>query len=304
MNELTELERMCAEVEPASPQALALGRNRLLAATRTSTTRTPRRWPRLAVTGALALTMAAGLIAVNVTGETPSEPSAVAAAAVLDRAAEAAEASPDPTPRDDQFVYVKEARWSGAPGATPHARTDERWESVDGSHAGLRIENGKRVVIPPPKPGEYHMAPIRYIELRTLPTDPDELLAHMRKLTGNGSDKEVAMYLAGLLSNPVLPSDLRPAAYRALAEVPGTRVLQDVPDVTDRRGLGIAWEPVSELGGSEMVLILDPHTFAYLGTRHTYVEDAGRDGVAKGDKIVDWAAQLAAGVTDTAGAQP
>ncbi|WP_329088256.1 CU044_5270 family protein [Streptosporangium sp. NBC_01469] len=309
MNELTELERMCAEVAPASPHALALGRNRLLTATRTSTTRTPHRWPRLAVTGALALTMAVGLIAVNVTGETPSQPSAVAAAAVLDRAAEAAEAKPDPTPRDDQFVYVKKAQWSGAPGSTPHAYTDERWESVDGSRAGLRIEHGKRAVIPPPKPGEYHILPIRYTELRALPTDPDELLAHMRKLytrnlLAKDSDEGVARYLAGLLANPVLPSDLRPAAYRALAKVPGTRVLQDVMDVTDRRGLGIAWEPGSEFGGSEMILILDPHTFAYLGTRHTYVEDVGRDGVAEGDKIVDWAAQLAVGVTDTAGAQP
>ncbi|GAA0839812.1 CU044_5270 family protein [Streptosporangium amethystogenes subsp. fukuiense] len=304
MDELTELERMCAEVAPASPHALAVGRGRLLAATRTSTTRTPLRWPRIAVTGALALSMAVALIAVNVTGETPNQPSAVAAAAILDRAAEAAETKPDPTPRDDQFVYVKEARWSGAPGSTSHPYTNERWESVNGSHAGLRIEHGKRAVIPPPKPGEYHIVPIRYTELRTLPTDPDELLVYLRNLPAADSDERVAGYLAGLLANPVLPSDLRPAAYRALAKVPGTRVLQDVLDVTDRRGLGIAWEPGSEFGGSEMVLILDPHTFAYLGTRHTYVEDVGRDGIAKGDKIVDWAAQLAVGVTDTAGAQP
>ncbi|MEV4184230.1 CU044_5270 family protein [Streptosporangium canum] len=304
MDELTELERMCAEVAPASPHALASGRSRLLTATRTSTTRTPLRWPRIAVTGALALTMAVGLIAVNVTGETPNQPSAVAAAAVLDRAAEAAEATPDPTPRDDQFVYVKEAQWSGAPGSTSHAYAGERWESVDGSQAGLKVEHGKRVVIPPPKPGEFHILPVRYTELRTLPTDPDELLAHMRGLLVNDSDEGAARYLAGLLSNPVLPSDLRPAAYRALAKVPGTRVLQDVLDVTGRRGLGITWEPESEFGGSEMVLILDPHTFAYLGTRHTYVEDGGRDGVAKGEKIVDWVARLAVGVTDTAGAQP
>ncbi|MGP3912969.1 CU044_5270 family protein [Nonomuraea sp. 10N515B] len=304
MDELTELERMCAEVAPASPHSLAMGRSRLLTTTRTSTTRTPRRWPQIAVTGALALTMAVGLIAVNVTGETPNQSSAVAAAAVLDRAAEAAEIEPDPTPRDDQFVYVKEARWSGAPGSTSHPYTNERWESVNGSHAGLTIEHGKRTVTPPPRPSEYHFVPIRYTELRALPTDPDELLAYMRTLLRQDSDEGVAGYLAGLLANPVLPSDLRPAAYRALAKVPGTRVLQDVLDVTDRRGLGIAWEPGSEFGGSEMVLILDPHTFAYLGTRHTYVEDVGRDGVAKGDKIVDWTSQLAAGVTDTAGAQP
>jgi hypothetical protein len=188
MNEMGLLEDLCAAVAPADPGHLSAARARVLGATSgfgpggAARDRVPARarrgamaatWPRLALSGAIAVTAAAALV---VAGGIPfGGPNGLAppasAAQVLQRAAAAAAADRAlPVPRDDQFVYVKTTgvaelvtRWPAlqAPkthisrtgkgyvhrsgkvlqlSTIPHALlryTDETWTSANGTKDGL-----------------------------------------------------------------------------------------------------------------------------------------------------------------------
>ncbi|XVQ08706.1 hypothetical protein ACQP1W_40080 [Spirillospora sp. CA-255316] len=85
-------------------------------------------------------------------------------------------------------------------------------------------------------------------DLDKTPTDPDALLAKMhwnRKTTkggkvDNGSSAASVRYMLGdLLKQPTTPAKVRSAAFKALAKVPGSKLVGDLTDAAGRHGIGI-----------------------------------------------------------------
>jgi hypothetical protein len=111
--------------------------------------------------------------------------------------------------------------------------------------------------------------------------------------------------MRGLVEQGVLAPDLRAAAYRALAQVPGVTVA--TVKVLDQPTLAVG--QVDDWLHQE--ILLDPETYAYRGQRSTVVHDATlspeKAGNATGEiKQGHWVIveRLAAGVVDKPGARP
>lgn len=327
MNDLDLLRTLHAQTPEPPTERLAPGRERLLAACRTDAAESappmrPRRlrshaW-RIGLTGALAAAVTAGVLVVQTTGGPGGGrvlPRADAAAVVLDRAAAAADASPDPVPSGDQYIYTEVLQRSGPPGGPWKTYRNRGWSSVDGTRYGLHYEHGHKMSEGTPgaripsrtKDGGLIVPPPGYADFAAMPRDPGRLLVHLRndpRFPGRTEPADLAEPLEDILSRAVLPPGLRGAAFRALAKLPGTTVRQDVADASGRHGIGLVRMRPSEFGPSEDVMILDPRTYRYLGGRRTYVEDVGRDGAGRGQKIVDWTAVTASGIVDRPGLRP
>ncbi|MFD7552153.1 CU044_5270 family protein [Streptomyces sp. NPDC059816] len=139
-------------------------------------------------------------------------------------------------------------------------------------------------------------------DLRDLPTQAGALLERVRAATKQkyrAPDDVVSWIVTTTLVNLAvhLPSgtELRAAAYRALAESPGVRSLGAVKDRSGRPGRGVA---VPESGGlTELRIVFDAKTGAPLGTLTVAVRD--HDGWAKG-AVVRYTTSVAQRWTDTA----
>ncbi|WP_030665070.1 hypothetical protein [Streptomyces cellulosae] len=79
----------------------------------------------------------------------------------------------------------------------------------------------------------------------------------------------VQFFLSGLLRAPVLPKGPRPAAFEALASVPGVDGLPGQTDADGRAGIGIRYvgRPGTPWAAGEQVLVFDAKTYLYLGMR-------------------------------------
>ena len=327
MNDLDLLRVLHAETPEPSAERLAAGRERLLAACRADAGGLvpPARTRRLRVHArriGLIGTVAAAVTTVGLIAQTTAGSGgghmltrADAAVVVLDRAAAAADATPDPVPRSDQYIYVEVLQRSGPADGPWKTYRNRGWSSVDGTRYGLYYEHGHRLGAGTPgaripartTQGARIVTPPGYADLAAMPRDPTRLLAYLRndhRIGGRNEPSDPAGALEDILSRAILPPGLRGAAFRALAQLPGTTLRQDVADASGRHGIGLVRTRLTELGPSEDVMILDPRTYRYLGGRHTYVEDAGRDGVGRGLKIVDWTAVTAYGIVDHPGLRP
>jgi hypothetical protein len=295
---------------PAAPSSTARAEARAALLKRATVRRAPRRRlvPRLAGAAALALMIAAGLAVVDDLGGTgPEVP--VASAAVLERAAAAAERQPFTPPRDDQWIYFKE-RFTPADG---EPMVSESWRAVDGTGTARLDESGKlhveRVRPSKRRPLRILVGPLAgYKTLAALPTDPDALLRRAYReaegVTGAGVTEHGDVYaiFEGMLSDNVLPPELEAAIFRALKQVPGVTV--DPVDVGGR--------PALVVGQTEdwlrEELVLDAETYEYLGQRGTVVRDATIDPlkagnesgeIEKGDRVV--AERLTTAIVDKPG---
>ncbi|MEV7732199.1 CU044_5270 family protein [Streptomyces sp. NPDC088921] len=262
---------------------------------------TPRRsrFLRPAVLVPLASAALAGalLVTLSVDGRGPatgSAPSATTAGAsvTLNRIATAAMASDTVRVRDDQFVYVRtlerenKGDFSG-PVRLGALHTEERWTSQD--PGPLRVTgwikaSGKDAIMPDqmlpiesPDPRPAGVDHPTYRWLASLPTDPDALLARLRKearpVEGESRDQAVFSLIGDLIGGTIMPPANAAAFYKAAAKLPGVREVPDAVDAAGRHGIAITLDDTGFATRDEW--IFDKDTLALLGSRF-YVTDPDR----------------------------
>jgi hypothetical protein len=213
---------------------------------------------------------------------------------LLDRIALAAADRPAVTVRGDQYIYTKS---QGSPGelgvdfSNPEELAKrrgifkveeykgpvrrEQWDSVDGKRDGLR----KGVALPDPsKKMVMDMSGVGYLtfrQLQALPTDPDALL---KKLYGDAKGVESSRYtetvvenLGAIIDNATLLPDLSAAIYRAMAKLPGVRVVDHVKDAAGREGVGLTFQDSSK----GYAWVFDSSSLVYLGTTKSALLEIG-----------------------------
>jgi hypothetical protein len=271
MNDIQILHDAWATPDAPSRIAREQARADLLAR---GTTRSSRRWRlRVATVGGLAAAITVAIAVVQNPGG-GREPSSlpVASVGVLEAAAVAAEDDPFTPPRDDQWIYIRD-KFSEA---VPSFR-QEKWRRADGGGFAFYGEDGKlRLELLPPR-GRGKPVPLGplagYKQLAALPTDPDALRRWAYDQTANiegaGSTKHAEVFgiFEGMVSDNVLPPELKAAVFRALKQVP--RLTVDPVEVNGQR--------VYALGHTDdwlhQELLLDASTYDYRGQSGTVTRD-------------------------------
>jgi hypothetical protein len=233
---------------------------------------------RVAVAAVAAATVTTTVVVAQNTGTSPRTQPVIAATVLRGAASEERKLEKPIAPRDDQFIYSKEiTKETPVGGGRSKTYVDENWDSVDGSKKSYGGELGHAQWFPPFKPGQSVWPPNRWSELKQLPTDPAKLPFALRNLLGNPEPDRpvrarewplIQIGLSYLLRKAVLPKGLRPAAFEALATVPGIKLLPGLTDGAGRPGVGIQYvDPNMPRGGVEQVLVFDAKTYQYLGLR-------------------------------------
>ncbi|MBB5076737.1 CU044_5270 family protein [Nonomuraea endophytica] len=282
--------------------------------------RVTRRRRGLVVVPSLLVTAVAVVVAVVVLRQSPDvrplpfvEAIPLNSETVLERAAEAVEKRPvAPEPRPDQWQYTKTLNVQPADGRTT---TRESWLRYDGKQtAGWDIDGNFRVADVPPDPGDDDLSPQAYRKkLLKLPTDPDELIAHVAgdrhwidkpreegvpKVVEAPDQRAFRILTLYLKQQAVMPPKLEAAIFRALAKIPGVRIEQNVKDATGRTGLGLFRSAESP----RRYIILDPGTYQVMADQMIWLQDEVRYGEVifkKGSVFADvW---LASGIVDRSG---
>ncbi|MER5944674.1 CU044_5270 family protein [Streptomyces sp. NPDC001904] len=293
---LDELSTWEGDAAPLDPAARHRVRTRLLSAMEVRRPLWQRPGLRIAVTGlATAAVAATVLVAVRddggsagpATAQRTEQPAVrpvsartvLAGAAVYEREHSQAPATP---PRDDQFIYTKEIiKETNQKTGETKTHVDEDWRSVDGSQRSWVMEIGKGWWSEPLKKNESSWPPQDWTVLEKLPTDPEKLILSLLHKNGGSAKNDslahitaqdwslIHFSLAGLLKLvPVMPEGLRPAAYEALAKVPGVKTVPDQKDAKGRTGVAITYKDptlpkgVTSFGG---YFIFDPKTYEFLG---------------------------------------
>lgn len=310
-DELELLRNWGADAAPLTEDSRAQARHRLLntiARTRRHPGAAPGRRHALRLAMAAVVTMAVTGTVVTITADGADERGRpgtnapqmrnAAAVTVLNGAAGRASTDEKPVvPSDDQFIYSKRViqeteRDTGA----VKTYVDENWDSVDGSQRSLTMELG-RVIWEDPQGGNENVWPPReWSKLKKLPTDPEKLVT---AIIGVGtSDKSTddftawdwydAYFMLGeLLKWPVLPQGLRPAAYEALALVPGVKATPGMKDSAGRAGVGISYSGERPQNGK--YLIFDAESYEFLGFRDERTSRSGKKTYIQLSHVVDWA---------------
>jgi hypothetical protein len=313
MNDLEMLHDAWGAPDAPSYTARAEARSALLARAATARRRPRRLGLRLAAAGALGLMIAAGLAVLDDLGGTGPDGLStvpVASAAVLERAAVAAEQKPFTPPRNDQWSYIEDRITS--PDGDGEPTTRRIWRAADGSGMAW-IEDGKlrveRMEGSKRRPLRVAIGPLAgYQTLAALPTDPGPLLRwayrQAKHITGAGITEHGDVYAIfnNMLRENVLPPDLEAAIFRALKQVPDVTV--DTINVGGRPALVV----VQTEDWIHEELLLDAETYTYRGESGTVVRDdiidpakAGNatGEVEKGHKVV--AERLVTAIVDQPG---
>jgi hypothetical protein len=259
-----------------------------------SSRRRQRRWSL-----AVATTTLAGIAAALVVGLQGGDVTLARATAVLHRVAYVAEHRPGAFPRDDQFYYLRsiDTYWqtlSTQPGTSGYSsaglkvrlRVEQQlWFSA--GRIGLTRSRvlsihfpsttAHRAWVQAGRPSFDHPAQRiatlgadRYLlgdlqltrrQLLTFTTDPREL--YRRLYAAGGSAHEVFVEIGDQLRNRPTPAPLRAALYRALALVPGIRLVGATTDSIGRHGQAVAFTD----HGVADELIFDPNTATMLEER-------------------------------------
>jgi hypothetical protein len=219
----------------------------------------------------------------------------------VDRISGAAEREKLPEPQPGQFLYIKsQVSWleTSQNVDTGESRTyvqklhpRQVWMSPDGrkgwliepgndntSEDGLTLDDDRE------DPARPSIGAPSYDYLKTLTTDPDELLKKIYKETegqGNGPDQQAFTTIGDLVMEQVMPAELASALYRAAAKIPGVVVVDDTTDAVGRHGIAIA--RTDETSGDRTEWIFDAETFSYLGERTVQMRDA--EGIKAGTVI-------------------
>ncbi|MFE7837644.1 CU044_5270 family protein [Streptomyces sp. NPDC057474] len=262
----------------------------------------PALWlPAAALTLAGALTI--GLVTTTDSGYGRRQSDGESAVVLLDRIADVAARTEVEPVRDDQLVYVKsltagaEAVEDGPykPGEL-HQR--EVWVSQEPGpveQLALHYEDGDysplRELLPPGSPGvSAGIDRPTYKWLASLPTDPDELLAELYRLTRTweGQEQAQAVFdkIGELLGETVMPPKTTAALYEAAAKIPGVTRIDDAVDPAGRHGVGI--RRVDERASWATEWVFDRDTLTYLGERSYLTADGamGAKGTILGETAV------------------
>ncbi|MFE7271684.1 CU044_5270 family protein [Streptomyces sp. NPDC057623] len=311
-DELELLREWDADATPLTGPARDRARHQLLnamahAGRRTDTGPSRRHVLRLsaAVVVATAVTGTAALLGTDGSGEGGAPGTSTprvenAAATVLNGAAawEREQEKEPVAPRDDQFIYskriIKETEQKTGEVKT---YTDEMWDSVDVSKPSLSMELGREMWEEPAGKGGGVWPPRKWSELKKLPQDPEKLISAIVSSDTSADGRSIsdldklerfeAYWLLGeLLKNPVLPQGLRPAAYEALALVPGVKTIPGVKDSAGRTGVGITSTERGSYGSQ--YLIFDPTSYEFLGFRDERISASGEKKYIQLSHVVDW----------------
>jgi hypothetical protein len=282
MNELELLREWDADTPPPTDTVRARARFRLYQAMQAPAAPTAvRRRPllRIAVACVAAAAVTTTVVIAENTGTSPRTRTVSAATVLRGAAAEERRLEKPIAPRDDQFVYTKEViKETPVGGGRSKTYVDESWSSVDGSKKSYVSELGHTQWVPADQPGQSSWPPRRWSQLEELPIEPGKLTITLRDMGGKPDfDRPtkadewpmVHFFLSGLLRAPVLPKGLRPAAFEALAAVPGVEVLPGQTDADGRAGIGIRYKgkPGTPWAAGGPVLVFDAKTYRYLGMR-------------------------------------
>jgi len=218
---------------------------------------------------------------------------------LLAKIATVAGRQPAPHVRDSQFEYVKSLErdyvWSRAAGPgsgqTPWhihlTRPYERqiWFSVsDLCRTGLLRQGATtvRVALPlgppahsdkPPCPNRGYLDEPTYRLLQSLPASPAALLHRIRAfdnaqaghpLRGAQADAAAFSTISDLVGESIVPPVIGAALYRAVALIPGVRMVPDAVDALGRHGVGVILRAGTIWGPTEM--IFDRKTLQLIGT--------------------------------------
>ncbi|MCX5410971.1 CU044_5270 family protein [Streptomyces sp. NBC_00059] len=306
MNDLTALRELEADVPALTEDARAAARTRLSEAVATEgrwRAGVPsRRLVLRAVFTATAAAAVAGTVVVATDGGGPRM-TALSAAQVLDRAADRyrADGAGTPVPRDNQYLYAREV-YTRTPGKGGRRRTthmDEFWISADGSRPSRYVYDGRIKNQPPLSAHEMMWPPTEYSKLEKLPTDPDELLELFTESSSGGMSTYMDFLM--LMRGPrVMPPGLQPAAFEALAKLPGIVLDEDEVDALGRHGIGVTYP------GMSIGLVFEQGTYAYLGLRLEGVRGARTKGteLVGGEKYIEVRGRVKSGVVDEIGQRP
>ncbi|MEU5923293.1 CU044_5270 family protein [Streptomyces antimycoticus] len=187
-------------------------------------------------------------------------------------------------------------------------------DTGQGGRLGLRIETGagKRPTVDRINSGDRIAAlgarNVTYEDLRKLPGDSaklKEVLADLYREDGGsevrGRTEWMWRQAAGLIGLPV-KAEVRAAAYRVIAGLPGIRALGEVTDPLGREGVGFAL-PASDrpgYGTGRSELIVDPSTGALLSEQEVLTEPdakAAEAGLTSGT-VVNYTATVRSEWTD------
>jgi hypothetical protein len=306
MNEMQLVEEFRAAVAPPDPQTLTRARARVLAGTadgqasrRARWPRLPGSWPKLALTGLAATTMAAAVaVTLAVPGGAPAHPGAATPSAKELAYRVAGVAAARPNVRPGQWVYIK------AKNVEMFGGTFHWWTTADGTRsAGTDLtgpHKGKLFFMPCPRwakgrhgscqawmdgPAGLALIPVTYAGLKSLPRSPAALDRYLARLPLPGvrhgylarlplRDWGPAPYrefniISALLFTYVMPPALTAELYRALGDIPGVTVDRHVVDVAGRAGIGfqITAPRSQDDAGVGVVdqLILNPKTYDLMG---------------------------------------
>ncbi|MEV0386669.1 CU044_5270 family protein [Nonomuraea sp. NPDC050643] len=312
MNDLDSVKRLRRSTPTMTPQAEQAARARLLAAMREpAPRRLPRRRPawRPAIAAALTVVVGGTWVATREPVMTP-----VADVRELsERAADAAERSPDPGTRTGQWLYIKELKaahdkYSGYGVSTSKRVTWEQWTSVDGKKVASFDEKGRL-------DNQFTHPGIGAAQLAKEPVTPETVLDRLRAvlapLNSAGGDPLPAMNellfqsIYQLMGEQALPPEVRAALFRALPTIEGVTVIQDATDAGGRRG--IAFSHTGDWARYD--LILSSEDYRFLGTYgesvidKTFTWTGGKADVPAGTPVT-WTAQLETALVNEPGQRP
>jgi hypothetical protein len=338
MNDLTSLrdlgDTLDQELRGPSPQL----RHRVLTGIGQQRARIAGRQPwsarrRLAVTGVLAMALAAALLAASTLRLWGASPAASAQAAqILHLAAVAAQRQPALTTGPSQFIYVQSvetaATLTGSSDGritSVHLSTNLReiWNSVSGTRDGLLREQPRSGTAPGQPTGPWQTTslavcshswttPVAGAALTPpgrcvpqpavptgLPTSIQAMVAYLyRNSHGQNPPAVEAFITAGDL---IRESYVRPSALAALfaaaAQLPGVSVVPRAVNAAGQRGIAVQ----QRFRGISQQLIFNPRTYAFIGERQVAVSAAS--GLRAGT-ILDSTAILRLAVVDRAGQLP
>ncbi|MFJ4895067.1 CU044_5270 family protein [Streptomyces sp. NPDC088788] len=323
VDEMKDVREFRAGAPKPDRARLAEGRDRLSSAAERGRGRRLRADGRLTAVGAAAALTAVAVLAYSLGGgghrgaehtvpaTTRTVPGSVKE--VLERAASTVErADPGPTPHAGQWIYEK--RLSATPGMWPKSTAQPEPEPKPQEHwvryADPRFENGKE--------GDDRSMRERLRFLDELPDDPAAVLKKVRAYypSGKGStqsegEQDMSALRVLFASQPIPPQTLA-KLYRALATVPGTEVTDHlVRDLAGRDAIAVGHDDKGQKIRREV--LIDPHTYQYLGDRWIVVKDykdsfpSGSDTPERPWKAGDLMFQnalLATGVVDHKGDRP
>jgi hypothetical protein len=224
----------------------------------------------------------------------------------------AAAAAAQPEVRPGQWVYWKEAQ-AGVTGA----RTFQVWTTADSRQAAY-VYHGKihvfrwhghdqssdqyigqpDVIVEPPVGGGGQGVvrvtvglasdlPVSYADLGSLPPSPLALARYLGSLPLPGYDSAADRgfeVIKGMLMTYVMPPRLTAELYRALSYLPGVTVDNHAVDVAGQHGIGFKIYLGRYVGIDEIVV--DPHTYYFMGQGITAIGNAGSSAQRSGAAIL------------------